>query len=98
MVKHNGRAGTHTTLTDAARPVAKALEKKARVSYGQINARVGARSLSIKVVPMEGGLKVTVVSKGSRQELHVYGLSLVEAEKILKDPEFSNYHLNVGLE
>ena len=42
MAKGRGRAGTHTSLTDAARPVAEALERHGRVSRGVIGARVGA--------------------------------------------------------
>jgi hypothetical protein len=59
---------------------------------------VGAKARSIKIVPLEGALRVTVVSKGSRQELHVYGISATRAAEILKAPEFNSYHLNVSLE
>jgi len=45
MAKGRGRAGTHTSLTDAARPVAEALERHGRVSRGVIAARVGAKTL-----------------------------------------------------
>jgi len=60
MATGRGRAGTHTTLTDAARPVAEALERHGRVSRGVITAGLGARTFSIKVVPITGGLRVTV--------------------------------------
>ena len=60
MAKGRGRAGTHTTLTDAARPVAEALERHGRVSRGVISARVGAKTLSVKVTPLAGALRVTV--------------------------------------
>ena len=96
MAKGRGRAGTHTSLTDAARPVAETLERHGRVSRGVIEARVGAKALSIKVRPLAGGLRVTVVSKGSRQELHVYGITTVEAVRILSAPAFAGYHLNVA--
>lgn len=94
MAKGRGRAGTHTSLTDAARPVAEALERHGRVSRGMISARVGAKTLSIKVMKLGGGLRVTVVSKGSRQELHVYGLTAERAGAILSGPDFSGYKLN----
>ena len=94
MAKGRGRAGSHTSLTDAARPVAEALERYGRVSRGVISARVRASTLSIKVMKLGGGLRVTVVSKGSRQELHVYGLTAEEVGKILTGPEFSGYKLN----
>jgi len=98
MAKGRGRAGTHTTLTDAARPVAEALERFGRVSRGVISARVGAKTLSIKIMPLDGGLRLTVVSKGSRQELHVYGLTMTRAAEILSQPEFSGYKLNLARE
>lgn len=94
MAKGRGRAGTHTSLTDAARPVAEALERHGRVSRGVIGARVGAKTLSIKVMTLGGGLRVTVVSKGSRQELHVYGLTAERVGEILAGPDFSGYRLN----
>jgi hypothetical protein len=37
---------------------------------------------------------VTVVSKGSRQELHVYGLTAERVGAILSGPDFSGYKLN----
>jgi hypothetical protein len=94
MAKGRGRAGSHTSLTDAARPVAAALERHARVSRGVISARVGAKAVSIKVMKLGGGLRLTVVSKGSRQELHVYGITAERAGQILSGPDFSGYKLN----
>ncbi len=94
MVKGRGRAGSHTSLTDAARPVAAALERHGRVSRGVISARVGAKALSIKIMKIGGGLRLTVVSKGSRQELHVYGLTAERAGEILSGPDFTGYKLN----
>ena len=94
MVKGRGRAGSHTSLTDAARPVAEALERHGRVSRGVISARVGAKALSIKIMKIGGGLRLTVVSMGSRQELHVYGLTAERAGEILSGPDFSGYKLN----
>lgn len=96
MAKGRGRAGTHTSLTDAARPVAEALERHGRVSRGVIGARVGAKTLSIKVMKLGGGLRVTVVSKGSRQELHVYGLTAERVGEILSGPDFAGYKLNLA--
>ncbi len=94
MAKGRGRAGTHTSLTDAARPVAEALERHGRVSRGVIAARVGAKTLSIKVMKIGGALRVTVGTKGSRQELHVYGITAERAGEILSGPDFSGYKLN----
>ncbi|MEY3491671.1 MAG: hypothetical protein RL309_799, partial [Verrucomicrobiota bacterium] len=65
-----------------------------RVSRGVISARVRASTLSIKVMKLGGGLRITVVSKGSRQELHVYGITTERAGQILAGPDFSGYKLN----
>lgn len=94
MAKGRGRVGTHTSLTDAARPVAEALERHGRVSRGVISARGGAKTLSIKITAIGGGLRLVVVSKGSRQELHVYGITAERAGEILSGPDFSSYKLN----
>jgi hypothetical protein len=74
--------------------VAEALERHGRVSRGVISARVRASTLSIKVMKLGGGLRITVVSKGSRQELHVYGITTERAGEILSGPDFSGYKLN----
>jgi hypothetical protein len=98
MSKNKGRAGTHTTIIEAARPVVKLLEKKGRVSRGVITAGVGARTQSIKVTPLAGALRVVVVSKGSRQELHVYGITMDEAKLIITPAEFPAYLINFSSE
>ena len=74
--------------------MAEALERYGRVSRGVISARVGAKALSIKIMKIGGGLRLTVVSKGSRQELHVYGLTAERAGEILSGPDFTGYKLN----
>ena len=94
MSKNKGRAGTHTTIIEAARPVVKLLEKKGRVSRGVITAGVGARVQSIKVTPLAGALRVMVVSKGTRQELHVYGITMTQAKSILTASELPAYLIN----
>ena len=95
MARPRGRAGTHTTLIEAAVPVVKALERHGRVSRGMIEAGIRARSHAIKVMPLPGGLRITVVSKGSRQELHVYGITPEKARAVLSGPEFAGYNLNL---
>jgi hypothetical protein len=74
--------------------VAEALERHGRVSRGVISARVRASTLSVKIMKLGGGLRLTVVSKGSRQELHVYGLTAERAGQILAGPDFAGYKLN----
>lgn len=95
MAGPRGRAGTHTTLIEAAVPVVKLLEKHGRVSRGMIEAGIRAKSQAIKVMPLPGGLRITVVSKGSRQELHVYGITLEKVRVLLSGPDFVGYNLNV---
>jgi hypothetical protein len=95
MARAKGRAGAHTTLIEAAIPVVKLLEKHGRVSRGMIEAGIRARSQAIKVMPLPGGLRITVVSKGSRQELHVYGITLEKVRTLLSDRELVGYNLNL---
>ena len=94
MARARGRAGSHTTLIEAAVPVAKAFEREGRVSRGMIEAGIRAKSHAIKVMPLPGCLRVTVVSKGSRQELHVYGITLERARILLSSTDFAGYNLN----
>ncbi len=86
-----GRAGTHSTVIDAAQPVVALLEKHGRVSRGIIEARVGAGGHSIKVLPLDGALRVTVVAKGAKQELHVYGISLEKIGELLADKSLRHF-------
>jgi hypothetical protein len=95
MTRAKGRAGAHTTLIEAAVPVVKLLEKHGRVSRGMIEAGIRARSQAIKVMALPGGLRITVVSKGSRQELHVYGITLEKVRTLLSGSDFVGYNLNL---
>ncbi|MEY2820942.1 MAG: hypothetical protein RJA37_615 [Verrucomicrobiota bacterium] len=94
MPARRGRAGTHTTVIEAAVPVVRLLEARGRVSRGMIEAGIGARARSVKVRPLPGGLRVTVVSKGSRQELHVYGITPDEARALLTAAALPGYVIN----
>ncbi|MDR2863654.1 MAG: hypothetical protein LBV54_07285 [Puniceicoccales bacterium] len=91
-----GRAGTHSTVIDAAKPLVALLDARGRVSRGVIEARVGAGGHTIKVSPQKGALRVTVVAKGAKQELHVYGVSLEEMKVILADKSLRNFLVRIG--
>lgn len=95
MARARGRAGTHTTLIEAAVPVVVALEKIGRVSRGLIQGGIRGRTHAVKVLALPGGLRVTVVSKGSCQELHVYGVTLAQVAAALASPEFRGYKVNL---
>ncbi len=95
MARQRGRAGTHTTLIEAAVPVVVAFEKLGRVSRGMIKGGIRARSHAIKVMKLRGGLRVTVVSMGSCQELHVYGVTLTQAATVLATSAFVGYKINL---
>ncbi|MGA0132774.1 MAG: hypothetical protein ACO3ND_00235 [Opitutales bacterium] len=94
MPSRRGRAGTHTTVIEAAAPVVRLLEAHGRVSRGMIEAGIGARARAVKVRPLAGGLRVTVVSKGSRQELHVYGVTPEQARSLLTAATLPGYAIN----
>lgn len=95
MSRQRGRAGTHTTLIEAAVPVVVALEKLGRVSRGIIKGGIRARSHAVKVLKLRSGLRVTVVSMGSCQELHVYDVTLAQAAQALESPVFAGYKINL---
>lgn len=95
MARPRGRAGSHTTLIEAAEPVVRLLEREGRVSRGMIEGGIHARGHAVKVTPLAGGLRLTVVSKGSRQELHVYGIPLARVAEILAGPDFRSYKVNL---
>lgn len=95
MARARGRAGTHTTLIEAAVPVVAAFEKAGRVSRGLIQGGIRARTHAVKVLALPGCLRVTVVSKGSCQELHVYGVTVARAAELLAAPEFRSYKVNL---
>ena len=95
MSPKKGRAGTHSSVIDVAEPLVSALEKLGRVSRGVIYANAGASGRAIKVLPLEGCLRVTVVAKGARQEFHVYGVSVVKMRAVLSDKEYRSFELNL---
>lgn len=95
MSSKKGRAGTHSSMIEAAEPLVAAMEKLGRVSRGVIMANSGASGFAIKVLPLDGALRVTVVAKGARQELHVYGISVERMRELLATREFSKFILNM---
>lgn len=95
MSASKGRAGTHSSVIEAAEPLVAALEKLGRVSRGVIMANAGASGRAIKALPLDGGLRLTVIAKGSRQELHVYGVSLDQLRGVLARREYRSFVLNL---
>lgn len=96
MAKGRGRAGSHTSVTDGARLVVQLLEKHGRVSRGVIQAGIGAKARTIKIMEIGGGLRLTVVTKVSRQQLHVYGISSAQALALLSTPAFLSFKVNLA--
>lgn len=69
--KFNGR---HTTLIDAAIPVVEQLRDDPRVTkiiIGVITSRRG-KTTTIKAVPVNAGLRLTIAAPKNVQELYVY--------------------------
>jgi hypothetical protein len=56
-----------------------------------IAARVGSGGHTIKVLPQKGALRVTVVAKGAKQELHVYGITREKMKELLADERFAHF-------
>lgn len=77
-------AGSHTTVTEGARPVIETLHRLfplIRITNGVIEGSVKARSFSIKFVGAEGGHKMTVVANSSKQQFYLYGAPSIEQVK-----------------
>jgi len=94
-MKTRGRAGTHSSVIGVAEPLVAALEKLGRVSRGVISANARAAGRSVKVLPLDGGLRLTVVAKNAKQEFHVYGVSVAQIREILDDKIFRSFETNL---
>ena len=93
-MKARGRAGTHSTVIEAAEALVSELDRIGRVSRGVIRANAKASGRSVKVLPLEGALRLTVVAKGSKQEFHVYNVSVEQIRTILGGREFRSFETN----
>ena len=83
--------GKHTTLIAAAGRVVVALRDDPRVTkiiIGVITSRRG-RTTAVKAVPINAGLRVTVVSPQNVQELFVYTSDVTGVQAMLQSPPFS---------
>lgn len=85
------RAGTHSSIIDAAAPLIAKLDRVCRVSCGVIRANARSRSRTIKILSLKGGWRLTVVAKNAKQEFHLFDVSLAELRKILADREFDSF-------
>jgi len=94
-MKAKGRAGTHSSVIEVAEPLVAELEKLGRVSRGVIRANAKASGRTVKVLPLEGCLRVTVVAKGAKQEFHVYNVSVEQIREILSGKDFRNFEPNL---
>lgn len=87
-MKPRGRAGTHSSVIEVAEPLVASLEKIGRVSRGVIRANAKASGRTVKVLALDGCLRVTVVAKSAKQEFHVYGVSVEQIRTVLGSKEF----------
>lgn len=88
------RAGTHSSVIDAAEPLVEKLDRVCRVSRGVIKANARSRSRTIKVLRLNGGWRVTVVAKNAKQEFHLFDISLEKISAILGEREFDSFEKN----
>jgi hypothetical protein len=78
--------GKHTTLIAAAQRAVVALRDDPRVTkivIGMITSRRG-RTTTLKAVPINAGLRVTVVSPQNVQELYVYTDDVAGVQQMLE--------------
>ncbi|MBQ8446058.1 MAG: hypothetical protein IJX22_06710 [Opitutales bacterium] len=85
------RAGTHSSIIDAAEPLIAKLDRVCRVSCGVIRANARSRSRTIKILRLKGGWRLTVVAKNAKQEFHLFDVSLDEISGILSAREFDSF-------
>lgn len=85
------RAGTHSSIIEAAEPLIRQLDRVARVSRGIIKANARSRARTIKVLRLNGGWRLTVVAKNAKQEFHLFDVSLAQIRAILSDREFASF-------
>lgn len=85
------RAGTHSSIIDAAAPLISKLDRVCRVSCGVIRANARSRSRTIKILRLKGGWRLTVVAKNAKQEFHLFDVSLDEISGILSAREFDSF-------
>lgn len=94
-MSRKGRAGTHSSVIDVAEALVAAMERLGRVSRGVIYANAGASGRAIKVLELDGALRVTVVAKGARQEFHVYGVSVLQMRELLDGKDYRSFVINL---
>ncbi len=85
------KAGTHSTVIEAAAKLVEKLDKVARVSRGVIKANAKSRSRTIKILRLGGGWRLTLVAKNAKQEFHLFDVSLAQLKEILSEKEFSSF-------
>lgn len=85
------RAGTHSSVIDAAETLVERLDRVCRVSRGVIRANARSRSRTIKLLRLKGGWRLTVVAKNAKQEFHLFDVSPEEISAILADREFDSF-------
>lgn len=85
------RAGTHSSVIEAAEPLIRQLDRVARVSRGIIKANARSRARTLKILPLKGGWRLTVVAKNAKQEFHLFDVSLATLRSILSDRAFDSF-------
>lgn len=85
------RAGTHSSVIDAAEPLIEKLDRVCRVSRGVIRANARSRSRTIKILRLKGGWRLTVVAKNAKQEFHLFDISLEKIAELLAAREFDSF-------
>lgn len=85
------RAGTHSTVIEAAESLIRQLDRVARVSRGIIKANARSRARTIKILRLKGGWRLTVVAKNAKQEFHLFDISLAQIRAVLAEREFASF-------
>lgn len=95
------KAGTHTTIIDGADIVLSTILASfpdIRIQNGFIEAGIGARNQSIKIVETSTMTQLTVITKATKQVFMLYGkLTAKEIAKCLSaNKKLRGFIINVG--
>lgn len=93
------KSGTHTTVTEGAKPVIETLLRLyplIRITNGVIQTNVKARTFSVKLVDETGAKKMTVVTNGAKQEFYLFDMPDIPTVVacLRNEKKLRNYYIN----
>lgn len=95
------KAGTHTSIIEGAEVILNTIVATfpdIRIQNGFIEAGIGARNQSVKIVELESVIQLTLITKATKQVFMLYGkLNARDIAKSLQaNKKLRGYIVNVG--